>query len=304
MIVPQRAEIAVLIGLVSTEDKGRILEALDSLAHNQGGIACEVILVDRRGDELSKQIAARHPSVRLIDCAPNMTLPEMRTVALESSSAAIVAVTEDHCVPCDNWLGQILLGLRDPGIVAVGGCVANGIDDTPFDWATFLCEYSFFHPPVAEGRTDVLPGMNVAYCRSALERIPRERLTAGFWETTVHPLLLKQGGRFVSLNAMRMNHCKRFSVGLFLRQRYLYSRYYAGIRFRRGDILHRCIAAGLSVILPPLLLWRMRKSAQKKGLHKPFWRALPSLCLMVTIWAFGEIVGYLAGPGSALAEIE
>jgi hypothetical protein len=304
MIEPDRAAVAVLIGLVSTEDRDRILETLESLATKQGEVACEVILVDRRKDDVSREIARRYPQVRLIPCPAGTTLPEMRTMAFEASRADIVAVTEDHCVPAAYWLEQILAGLRESDVVAVGGCVDNGVYDTSYDWATFLCEYSFFYPPVAEGQSDILPGMNVAYRRSALASVPRELLTSGFWETTVHSVLRKQGGKFVSLNAMRMNHCKRFSRKLFSRQRYVYSRYYAGIRFGRGEILRRCIAAVLCMALPPLLLWRMRKATSAKRLQEPFRRALPSLCGLVIIWSFGEMVGYLAGPGRALAEIE
>ena len=66
-----------------------------------------------------------------------------------------------------------------PDVVAVGGSVVNGVTDTSLDWATYLCEYSFFSPPVAEGESAILPGMNVAYRRSALESVPRELLTSG-----------------------------------------------------------------------------------------------------------------------------
>ena len=304
MIDPQRAPISVIIGLVSTEDRDRILETLDSLANRQGDLSCEVVLADRRQDDISREIVRRYPEVRFVPCGPDMPLPEMRTLAFEASTAPIVAVTEDHCVPASGWLQQIVEGLRLPEIVAVGGCVDNGVSDTPFDWATFLCEYSAFYPPVAEGRANILPGMNVAYRRAALLAVPRERLTTGFWETTVHPILLEQGGRFVSLNAMKMNHCKRFSFGLFARQRYVYSRYYAGIRFPEADGARRYAAALLTLALPPLLLVRMYRAALAKRLQKPFRLAFPSLFLLVIVWSFGEMVGYLAGPGRALAEIE
>jgi hypothetical protein len=207
-------------------------------------------------------------------------------------------------VPCENWLDEIQKAFADPQVVAVGGSVENGVKDTAFDWATFLCEYSYFSPPVVEGAATVLPGMNVAYRRSALKLIPRERLVAGFWETTVHALLLKAGGTFVSRNAMKMYHCKKFSFGLFSRQRYVYSRYYAGNRFNAGQIPHRIVASVASLILPPLLLWRMSKAASVKKLGGEFASALPSLAALVFIWSAGEIVGYLAGPGRALAEIE
>lgn len=293
--------VSVLIGLVSTEDRDRILETIAALKAEPE--PCEIVLADRRQDDLSRTIAERYPDVRMVPCAKETTLPDMRARALDASAGDIVAVTEDHCVPGPRWVAEILKAFETPGVVAVGGNVDNGVRDTGFDWATFLCEYSFFYPPVQEGESDVIPGMNVAYRRDALLGVPRERLTTGFWETTVHPLL-RQRGAFVSRNAIRMNHCKRFSLGLFTRQRYVYSRYYAGIRFDQKQLGRRLAATLLSLALPPILLWRMLTASSRKNLRSAFVRALPALSLFVVVWAVGEMVGYLAGPGRALAEIE
>jgi hypothetical protein len=302
---PKPPRVSVLIGLVSTEDAPRILETLESLDRKQGEHGCEVILADRRGDALSRQILQRYPAVQLIPCPPGTALPMMRAMALRASGGEIVAVTEDHCVPDQGWLGEIVQAFdADPALAAVGGAVENGVGERGFDWATFLCEYSYFSPPVAEGPTEVLPGMNVAYRRSALETVPAERLEAGFWETTVHPLLLQAGGGFLSRNRMRMFHCKRFSRRLFFAQRFIYSRYYAGLRFGTGRWGPRLAATVASLALPPVLLLRIIQSATRKQLKRELVRALPALAALVVVWSVGEMWGYLFGPGDALAQIE
>lgn len=296
--------VAVLIGLVSTEDGDRILETLIRLAEDADH-ACEVILIDRRQDQISIEIARRFPEAWLEACPQDETLPAMRARALSLSRAPIIAVTEDHCIPCEGWLGQIVEAFAaDPGLTAVGGPVQNGVFDTGFDWATFLCEYSFFSPPVAEGPTTVLPGMNVAYRRDALAAVPASALSDGFWETTVHQRLLDAGGRFLSRNRMVMFHCKRFSAGLFLRQRFVYSRYYAGLRFPGRQAAKRAVAAVASLALPPVLLFRIVRSCFAKGLRRPLLQALPALLPIVCVWSLGESWGYVRGPGRALAEIE
>jgi hypothetical protein len=308
MIAPHDAEpvppVAVLIGLVSTEDGERILETLTALDDDRDH-ACEVVLVDRRGGQVSAEIARRFPQALLVGCPPEATLPAMRAQALSRSRAPIVAVTEDHCVPCKGWLGQIVDAFAsDPDLTAVGGPVQNGVFDTGFDWATFLCEYSYFSPPIDEGRTAVLPGMNVAYRRDVLTAMPVTALTDGFWETTVHQRLLDGGGRFQSRNRMVMFHCKRFSAGLFLRQRFVYSRYYAGLRFPGRQAAKRAVAAVASLALPPILLGRIIRSSFAKDLRGPLLQALPALLPIVCVWAVGESWGYVRGPGRALAEIE
>jgi hypothetical protein len=298
--------IAVVLGRVSTEDTDRVIETIEALDPVVSGERCEIVIADRLQDKLTDVIRRVYPHVRLIDCPPGMTLTEMRTLAYEASSAPIVAVTEDHCVPTPGWARTIKQAFDQggPELVAVGGSVVNGVTDTGLDWATYLCEYSFFSPPVAQGDSAILPGMNVAYRRSALEGIPRELLTSGFWETTVHPLLLEKGGRFLSLNELVMLHKKRFSWRLFASQRFIYSRYFAGLRFGHAALPKRALASLASLALPPLLLMRAVKAAKAKGLGKEMLRASPYLLTLYCVWALGECVGALRGPGNALEMIE
>jgi hypothetical protein len=298
--------ISVVLGRVSTEDTDRVVETIEALDPAVSGEPCEIVIADRLQDSLTDRIRRDYPHIRLIDCPPEMSLPEMRTLAYEASTAPIVAVTEDHCVPTPGWARTIKAAFEqdDPELVAVGGSVVNGVTDTGLDWATYLCEYSFFSPPVAEGESAILPGMNVAYRRRALASVPRELLTSGFWETTVHPLLLERGGRFLSLNELIMLHKKRFSWGLFASQRFIYSRYYAGRRFGDAGLPKRLVASLASLALPPLLLARAVPAARRKGLGREMLKASPHLLAFYVIWAVGESVGALRGPGNALAMIE
>ncbi|MEO6435634.1 MAG: glycosyltransferase [Tepidisphaeraceae bacterium] len=298
--------IAVVLGRVSTEDTDRVIETIEALEPAFSGERCEIVIADRLQDTLTDRIRCDYPHVKLVDCPADMALPEMRTLAFEASSAPILAVTEDHCVPTQAWAKTLTTAFEEggPELVAVGGSVVNGVTDTGLDWATFLCEYCFFSPPVAQGDTPILPGMNVAYRRAALEKIPRELLTSGFWETTVHPVLLQNGGSFLSLNELVMLHKKRFSWGLFASQRFIYSRYFAGLRFGSAALPKRLAASAASLAIPPLLLMRAVKAARSKGLGREMWRALPYLVPLYLIWAVGESVGALRGPGKALSMIE
>lgn len=302
-----RCEFSILIGRVSTEDHDRILETLASLRAQEGGHSYEVVIADRNQDKVSRKIAADYPEAKLIACPKETTLPDMRTRALEAANGEIVIVTEDHCVPSRNWLASFAATIANApaDAVAVGGAVENGVADTALDWATFLCEYSGSISPAPEGIVNDVPGMNVAYRRAAFDGVDPAVLRKGFWETTLHPVIRAGGKKLFSSDAIRLNHCKKFSLGLFCRQRYVYSRYFAGIRFEKNQYAKRATATVLSLALPPLLLWRMRGNvARKNRLGKEFLQASPYLALFVVIWAVGEIVGYIAGPGDALAEIE
>jgi hypothetical protein len=117
-------------------------------------------------------------------------------------------------------------------------------------------------------------------------------------------VLLQKGGRFLSFNELVMLHKKRFSWRLFASQRFIYSRYYAGLRFGKAALPKRAAASLASLALPPLLLVRAVQAARRKGLGHEMLRAAPYLLGFYCIWAVGESVGALRGPGKALAMIE
>ncbi len=298
--------VSIIMGRVSTEDGDRILETLAALEAQEEAPPYEVLIADRLGDHVSAAIAQRYPATILIPCASGTPLPEMRACGLHQAKGAYVAVTEDHCVPSPRWLKTIVdaFAAAPEDVVAVGGPIENGVHENSFDWATFLCEYAAWLPPLPPGASTALPGMNVAYRREAFRAIGGDRLAAGFWETTAHPEMLRNGGRFLVFDDMLMMHKKNFSLRLFARQRFIYSRYYASLRFERREIGHRALMCVASIALPALVLYRIGRATAQKKRTTEFVRASPWLALFALIWAAGEMVGYVAGSGGALAEIE
>ncbi len=300
-------QFSILVGRVSTEDSGRVLELLDALRHQDGSLTCEVIVADRRLDSITELIRDNYPEVRLLLCEAKSSLPELRARAFECARGEYVVVTEDHCVPPKHWLASMLEAFEAAphGTVAVGGPIENGVTDSALDWATFLCEYSAFVGPIPNGPASSLPGMNIAYRRLALIELGRETLTCGFWETTVHPLFARRNLLLYQNNSIQIFHKKKFSLRLFVDQRFLYSRYYAGLRLHRSTLAARLLMSLLTVGLPALLLLRIcRNLIVKKRLTVQFVRALPYLMVFVVVWACGELVGYALGPGDALSRIE
>lgn len=299
-------EFSIVVGRVSTEDQDRVLQLVQSLFNQTGSPVFEVIIVDRLHDKISETLKTLDPRVIWIGCPSVQALPAMRQMGLLRSRHNYVIVTEDHCVPTPDWLQSFSEVLREhPEAVAVGGAVLNGIVDRTLDWATFLCEYAACYPPLPLGASGGVVGMNVAYQRQALLALPQELLSGGFWETTVHPRFVEQGRTLVTDNRILLHHSKRFSLGLFTRQRYIYSRYFAGIRFRESDRRRRYVAALACVLLPGLLVCRLLVSSwSKPPLRQPVVLALPYLLWFYLAWAVGECVGYLAGPADSLQRIE
>jgi Glycosyl transferase family 2 len=297
---------SVVIGRVSTEDDERILETLESLHKQDGSPVLEILLADRIRDHVSNRIHDEYPDVCIIECPPGTDLPSMRTQALKLATGRYVLVTEDHCVPPHDWLQKFAEAFaRHPDAAAIGGSVVNGVTETALDWATFLCEYAPMSPPIESGPTASLAGMNVAYRREVFENVDEKILTSGFWETTLHPVLHEQGHLLIAEDDVRVFHCKKFSLRLFLRQRFVYSRYYAGIRFPEEARAKRFLFALASVVLPPLLAYRFFENARNKAsVRTHLAEATPYLLLFYLVWGVGEAWGYLFGPRDALQEIE
>lgn len=300
-------EFSILIGLVSTQDRERIFEVLNAIENQTGNIGYEVIIVDRCQDRISESIDINYPTVKRLTCTADTSLPAMRTRALSQADGRFIVVTEDHCVPADNWLESFSKAFTDAPeeTVAVGGCVNNGVADSAFDRATYFCEYGAFAEPVIEGLTSNLPGMNIAYRHKVLKGFDTDTLERGFWESTIHPELLKNGHLFYSSNNVRITHCKKFSFRLFARQRFLYSRYYADMRYPPQQVLIRAAAGLVTIVLPALLLLRsLRNAALKPALRKGYLSSMPVLLLFYFIWAWGEMIGYLFRSNNALRQLE
>src|SRR5437764_4560491 len=147
-----------------------LAECLLSLERQTARARLEVIVVDRLGDGPAEQVAADFPGVRVVRAACDRSVPRLRGQGLRLARGEVVAITEDHVVAPPGWAAAILdAHARYPSAAAIGGPVDNQRTQSALDWASFLCEYSEFLPPVAAGVSAAIPGMNTSYKRRAIE---------------------------------------------------------------------------------------------------------------------------------------
>jgi GT2 family glycosyltransferase len=297
------ARVSVLIanvnGLPSIEECLRHLEAL----RVPDGVEVEVVVASAAPDDSASHIRSRFPDVILIESTERRGIPELRATALERSTGDYIAVTEDHCMVPPDWIEQILDG-HGRGYDVVGGPVENGETGRLRDWAAYLTEYADLMPPYAGGEVSGVAGNNVSYARHLFDSVDPETLRTS-WEYFIQGEMRAAGARFLGVPGMIVSHRKAFDFGYFLRQRYHYSRSWAGMRARRLSSAARLAYAAASPLLAPLVLYRIARGVLgKRRRTMTFVASLPMLAAFTASYAVGEGVGYLFGEGRSVLEVE
>ncbi len=270
------------------------------------GARLEIIVVDRLGEHVRHFIRREHPGVVVRAAPPETTIPQMRALGSRQARSPATAVIEDHVIVPEGWARAMLDALRDAGdkVGAVGGPVDNAATETCVDWAAFLCEYSSTLPPLPAGPADWLPGNNVVYPTEILRKHDAV-LDRNAWEGALHDAILEGGDPLVMRPDIVVGHKMHYTMGLYLSQRYLYSRSFAGLRGAQMPLVKR-LAAGAAalVILPPLMFLRTVTRVRGKSPYDAHLTAsLPMLAPFCVSWGVGEAVGFWFGAGNALARV-
>lgn len=292
-------ELSLVIPAVNGRE--RMDRVLAALARERSDVAMEVLVVSRLGDAFDQQLAREQPWVRILSVPRETPIPQMRARAFGEATASLVAVIEDHVVVPPGWARRAIDAASMGAVVA--GPVENLATHTLADRAAFLCEYSHCLPPGPSGESTWLPGNNTVYPASLL--LPHIGLAAaGAWENEIHDAIRRAGARLVFVPELVAGHDMPSGFRGYLGQRYLYARSYAGNRVRGAGPVRRVAYAVATIALPAVLLIRIARNV----LRSPAYRntlpsAVPFLSLFVVAWAVGEIMGYLAGAGDALAKV-
>jgi glycosyltransferase involved in cell wall biosynthesis len=294
---------AVSVVIASIVGSPFIDDCLASVFAQKNAPPFEVIVVDCRGPDNVARLSKRFPEARFIHLAKRETVPRLRSIGFEQSRGAIIAVIEEHCLAADNWLATLSAAFS-PDYVAVGGPVGFRDDGRLRDWITYFIEYNSYLPPWPDGETFNVGSANAAYRRQTLQS-NLALLTRGYWEATLHPKLLGERAKFHSVPDMIVYHRGPFGYLYYLRQRYLFSRAFAGARRPSLSAVKRAVYLLAAPVIPLLLLARIGSRVFAKKCHPDkFLLSLPLLIPALASYVVGEWVGYAFGPGQALLEVE
>lgn len=298
----QAAKLSVVIA--SKVGPPFIDDCLASLEREAKMFNAEVIVVACGTADYGQRIRHKFPWVQVIHRARRESVPALRCCGVEHASGDIVAIIEEHCLAGNNWLHKVLAAHRRDNYGAVGGPVADYAYKRLRDWLVYFCEYNGALPPAPDGEVLDLNGANIAYRRQILID-HKHRLGVGFWEASLHPILLAKGVKFLSVPDMVVHHRGPFAFGYYLQQRYWFSRAFAGARAKMLPASRRLAYLVVAPLLPAILSGRMAWRVWQKRCHiGKFIQCLPLLIPALMVFVAGEWVGYLAGSGDALSKVE
>jgi hypothetical protein len=280
--------------------RGGIAECLSALGR-QAEAGTEILVVARPGAAAAQAIEHAFPWARVVRGPARSGAGELRAAGLAQARGEIVAFTDPCCRVGDGWMARVCAQPWER-YAAVGGVVLpHGLDGAA-DWAAFLADYGWFLPPVPSGEVGNLPGNNVAFRRQALERaglVGEPEL----WKVFALKRLSAQGERFWSDRDLRVYHQRSGSTLEHARRSYVQGRCYGGQRARDTVWGERLVRAATCPALPLVLTARVVQAVRgKPGFRAALWRSLPLLVALQTAWAWGELHGYMVGPGRACSQ--
>jgi Glycosyl transferase family 2 len=243
---------------------------------------------------------SRFPQVRFPAVKGRGTYAQLRALGIQQASGELIAVTEDHCTPRQDWVREIIAAHSQPH-AAIGGAVEKETPDTALNWSFYFADYIRYLAPV-EGPAHHLTDCNVSYKRGALDSI-QDVWRSEFHENVVHAALRGRGQSLWLSPRVVVRQKRNFTLRSALWDRYAFGRLFASTRVAGASAANLAVWAAATPVLPLLLAARACGHVLRTGSYGPqFLRALPLFTLICASWALGEMAGYLTRrPESVLA---
>jgi hypothetical protein len=277
--------------------------ALDALHAQAAAADGEIVLGIATRAALPPDAADRYPCARVVE-VPGASVFRLRAAALAECRAPIVALTEDHAYVDVDWCRRVLAAHAEhPEAAAIGGVVENGATRTLADRIGFLIANGPFLPPV-RGGTDaaISQQANVSYKRAAL---PTATTPLGFMVHTFHEELRARGGVLRADPRLVAFHVQELPLAGHMAGHFHNGRSIAAFRAERMTPWWRAVRAAGCLVLPAVMLGRtVRTVWPKRRFRGSLVAGLPLMTWLLCCHSAGELLGYLAGPGTSAERVD
>jgi hypothetical protein len=239
--------------------------------------------------------------------APGAAIPQGNAAGVRAAASEVVVFAEDHCFPEPGWAAA-LVSAHAAGHAAVGPEVANANPGSIISRCDYMIGFGPWMSPCRGGLVPFLPGHNSSYKREALlaygDRLPAMLES----ETVLHYDLTRRGRTLYLEPAARARHVNFATWGAWLRVQYYCGRVFAGSRARPWGFGRRLFYGAAAPLIPLVRAARICGELSKPGRRlRSIPALLPVMMVGLAVSGFGELMGYLAGPGRSadnMAEYE
>jgi GT2 family glycosyltransferase len=222
-------------------------------------------------------------------------------LGVRAARAPIVAMTEDHAFPDENWAERLLAAHEGPFAV-VGPAIRNGNPGTIVSWGDLYIRYGKWAAPVETGVIDLAMGHNGSYKREALLQFGERLTTLLDAETVLQWELAAQGQKFWLEASTVTAHLNYERWGSWLDSLVYHARVFAAQRAARWSPLKRAAYALGSPLIPLVRFVRVRRDIGRAKFAPRFRLPLYAVCLIgLVVDAAGQLLGYALGQGGGHA---
>ncbi len=304
----KKLSLSIIVTVVS--GKAALRRCLESLAPQIDPAETEVIVpYDQWAAEVGG-LAQEFPQVHFhfyddLGLASSSSVPALahrlydrrRAVGLSLARGRIIAMTEDHAVPADDWVRRIIAAHAQSYAVIGGAIDIDNAIDHPLNRALYYCDFGRYGSPLTSGEAEYVSDVNVSYKREALDAIC-DVWREAYHETTVHWALRSRGEvLYLDPRLAVYQHRPAITWRQAYRERIEWGRVFAETRVVAISFGRRLFYAVSAPALPALLLLRVWKQMLRQRLAPGrIIQTLPVAAVLLTGWALGELIGYVAGP--------
>jgi len=283
----------------------RAQRALNALSEQTIIDQMEIIIVDLDASDSPPFTYSPNIRISIIPMAKDTSWASARMTAVRKATGEIVAFIEDHSFAKPDWAEQVARAFAGPW-AAVGYSVINANPETYASRSGLVSDYILWMSPVHDGKTELLPGNNVAYRRDLLTQFG-ERLKDDLGvDFNIQEALKKQGHELAMSATAVIAHQNYDHINGLIKANYHYCKLLAANRVLSQDwgwFRHAAYIVGAPIGAPVIKLIRIIKSlSRRQQLLWPFISALPVIFITFFISAAGESFGYLFGAGQSVED--
>ena len=291
-----------LLSIVLPADRyATVRTVVDCLRAQTARDRIELVLVvpSSQTDGVERTDMTAFASFQTVSVAEPPSMAAYRAAGVRAAGGDWIFIAETHAYPHPRMAEALLQAAqpsRDVIVPAFGNANPKGVAS----WAGFLLDYANWSDGQPEGEIGTSPLFNVVYRRAFLVGFGNRLETVLSHSDEIAVVLRASRRRIHFAPAARIDHLNLAVLSAFLGERFCGGRLIGANRGARWTWPRRLAYAFGSPFIPLVLLWRSAKGWRlaARRTHLPA-GTMPAMVLGCGVKACGELLGYVAGAGSA-----